>query len=907
MKLRAITLIALLLQALPVTAATVDTGALTTSYFFTGEEGDPPLTAVDVSTSATVNLGDLTGLTPGDDIAITFATTDDLYAQNGFFADDGDLTLLWHARFTLTAGAYSVSSDEIWSFGPVPWMGTGSETVGYEFGPVPQAFSLLVPWGTDLSTVTLTMTDLYSVSGVNAQVTQSSFELASATLSTTSFHITIDPISQRAYLKASNADPGDEFGKCVAISGDTVVIGSTYEASNATGIDGDQSDNSLSNPGAVYVFVRNGMIWTQQAYLKASNTDEYDHFGSSVAIHGDTIVVGAWGEGSSATGIDGNQMDNSAFNSGAAYVFVRNGTTWTQQAYLKASNTEEEDYFGNSVAVNGDTIVVGANGEDSNATGVDGNQNDNSLSNPGAAYVFVRNGTTWTQQAYLKAGNPDGFDDFGRSVAVDGDTVIVGAWGEGSDATGINGDQTDNSAGSSGAAYVFVRDGTTWNQQAYLKAGNAEAGDGFGRSVALSGETAVIGASGEDSSATEVNGNQTDNSAGSSGAAYVFFRNGTSWSQQAYLKAGNAEANDLFGNSVAVNQDVIVVGANGEDSGATGVDGDQTDNSLPDSGAAYVFQRSGTIWTRQAYLKASNTGLSDLFGISVGLSGDTMVVGSAYEDSSATGVNGNQSDSDAPYSGAAYIFGPSGNSEIALSGNGVDITNGDLTPDTADHTDFGIAVIGSGPVIRAFSINNSGDGDLSLTGTLLVELAGSSAFTVSTQPSSSIVAPGGGMETFTIAFDPATSGLHAGTVSIANDDADENPFTFAIQGRALSHDEDTDTDGLNDASEFEMAALGFDWQVAQPELANTYYASANGAGLFTTSQVQALHVGAPLLERDPVSGTFKLTIGVAKSADLTHFAPFPMTVPQTTLNASGKLEFEFESPDDAAFFRVEAE
>ena len=161
-------------------------------------------------------------------------------------------------------------------------------------------------------------------------------------------------------------------------------------------------------------------------------------------------------EASAATGINGNQSDNSAPNAGAAYVFVRNGTTWTQQAYLKASNTEAFDRFGIRAAISGDTAVIGAIGEDSAATGINGNQSDNSATDAGAAYVFVRSGSTWTQQAYLKASNAGAFDDFGYSVAISGDTAVIGAWEESSAATGVNGNQSNNSAGGSGAAYVFA-------------------------------------------------------------------------------------------------------------------------------------------------------------------------------------------------------------------------------------------------------------------------------------------------------------------------------------------------------------------------------------------------------------------------------------------------------------------
>src|SRR5262245_48839547 len=172
------------------------------------------------------------------------------------------------------------------------------------------------------------------------------------------YPLTVDPIAQQAYLKASNTDAGDLFGFSVAISGDTVVVGAFVEASAATGVNGNQAHISAVNAGAAYVFVRSAGVWSQQAYLKASNTNAGDYFGGSVAIDGDTLVVGASGEASAATGVNGNQTDNSAPGSGAAYVFVRSGMVWTQQAYLKASNTATADEFGGVVDISGDTIVV---------------------------------------------------------------------------------------------------------------------------------------------------------------------------------------------------------------------------------------------------------------------------------------------------------------------------------------------------------------------------------------------------------------------------------------------------------------------------------------------------------------------------------------------------------------------
>ena len=469
------------------------------------------------------------------------------------------------------------------------------------------------------------------------------------------YPITIDPLAQQAYLKASNTGVNDKFGYAVAVSGDTVVVGASGEASNATGVNGDQTDNSVSSAGAAYVFVRSRNLWTQQAYLKASNTGANDNFGCAVAVSGDTVVVGASLEASNATGVDGIQNDNSAAASGAAYVFVRNGSAWSQQAYLKASNTDVNDNFGRSVAVSYDTVVVGATGEASSATGVNGVQTDNLLPSSGAAYVFARSGSAWSQQAYLKADNTGPNFLFGNSVAVSGDTVVVGSPGKRETVPPVG---PSPAALFPGAAYVFVRSSGAWSQQAYLMASNAEAGDRLGTSVAVSGDTVVVGATGEASSATGINGNQADNAASGAGAAYVFLRAGSAWSQQAYLKASNTGASDVFGLSVAVSGDTVAVGAHRESSNATGVNGNQDDDpSALSSGAAYVFARSETTWSQQAYLKASNTDAGDYFGYSVAVSGNTVVVGAYSEDGLTTGVNGDQQNDFSPSSaGAAYVF-----------------------------------------------------------------------------------------------------------------------------------------------------------------------------------------------------------------------------------------------------------
>lgn len=497
--------------------------------------------------------------------------------------------------------------------------------------------------------------------------------------------------SQQAYFKASNARAASEFGWATAVSGNTAVITAQYDSSNATG-NGDPNSNTAFQSGAAYVFVRDGSNWVQQAFLKASNTGAGDWFGHSVSISGDTIVVGAPFEDSNAIGVNGDQSNNGANSSGAAYIFVRNGTDWVQQAYLKASNSGGPtsgdaygDTFGWSVAVSGHTVVISANGEDSNATGVNGVQNNNSGRNSGAVYVFIRDGTNWVQQAYLKASNSDGQrpgesfgDGFGKSVAVSGNTVVVGVDGEDSNATGVNGNQSNNEAPDSGAVYVFVRNGTNWTQEAYLKASNTAAGDEFGGSVSVSGDTVVVGALAEDSNAIGVNGGQNSNTRPQSGAAYVFVRNETHWTQQAYLKASNTDAEDNFGLSVAVSGDALVVGAGGEASKATGINGDQTDNSLLYPGAAYVFVRTGTNWSQRAYLKASNTGgpapgedYGDDFGNSVAISADTVLVGAHAEDGNGIGINADQTVRSVRDSGAVYVYtGFAATSQLAITSTG---------------------------------------------------------------------------------------------------------------------------------------------------------------------------------------------------------------------------------------------
>lgn len=420
---------------------------------------------------------------------------------------------------------------------------------------------------------------------------------------------------RQAYLKGSNTEANDSFGYCLAMSGETLVVGAPGEASNATGVNGNQADNSLTDAGAVYVFVRTGSQWVQQAYLKASNSNAGDDFGWSVAISGNTLVVGAPGEASNATGINGNQTDNSLSGAGAAYVFVRSGTTWTQQAYLKASNPGADDSFGYSVGIADNSIVVGAYQEDSDSVVVNGDQTDNTAPNAGAGYVFTRSGSKWTQQAYLKTTDSTAGDALGIAAAISGDTVLLGAPGE---TSLIPGNTSDTSGTSVGAAYAFVRSGTTWTQQVYLKAAQPDSNDNFGRVLALQGDRAVIGAPGEAGNGTLPNGNdQSNDSAPGAGAAYHFIRQGSAWTQQAYMKASNGESGDSLGTSVAITDDFVLLGAKGEASNATGVNGNSADNSAAVAGAAYVIQ-TGPFFTSLGKTGVNLYGVPDVAVASFG-------------------------------------------------------------------------------------------------------------------------------------------------------------------------------------------------------------------------------------------------------------------------------------------------
>jgi hypothetical protein len=477
-------------------------------------------------------------------------------------------------------------------------------------------------------------------------------------------------VRRSVYLKASNPERDDVFGSSIALSADgsTLAVGAPDEDSGARGFGGDPFDNSALYAGAVFVFRKTASGWAQEAYVKPTNTDAYDYFGTAVALSADgaVLAVGAVGESSAATGVGGDAASNGVANAGAAYLFRRTGGAWAQEAYVKASNTGMTDAFGSAIALSGDgtTLAVGATAEDSSSSGINGEPTNNGAANTGAVYVFRNTSGAWAQEAYVKASNLNEFDEFGLAVALsnDGTTLAVSTTNEDSAATGVNGDEASNAVRDSGAAYVFRRTAGTWAQEAYVKPSNPGDYDFFGCAVALSGsgDVLAVGANSEDSTTTGVNGAPTADLAMGSGAAYVFRRSGTTWAQEAFVKASNTDSIDEFGWRVALSSDgsALAVGAYRESSRATGIGGNQADDMLNQAGAAYVFRRSAGTWAQEAYVKASNTGDSDWFGYAVALTADgtTLAVSARLEDSAATGVGGDESSDAAPNSGAVYVF-----------------------------------------------------------------------------------------------------------------------------------------------------------------------------------------------------------------------------------------------------------
>ena len=373
-------------------------------------------------------------------------------------------------------------------------------------------------------------------------------------------------------LTASDATGGDLFGESVSISAD----------GNYAIVGADEEEAGGSNAGAAYIYVRSGSTWTQQQKIISSDIAANDWFGTSVSISSDGTyaIVGA--------------LETDAGYYGSAYIFTRSGSTWTQQQKITPSDAANSDYFGFSVSISSDGTyaIVGAY----------------SKGTVGAAYIFNRSGSTWTQQQKIQASDAQQYDLYGYSVSInsDGTYAIVGAVGE------------DTGASGAGAAYIITRSGSTWTQQQKIQASNAGGSDAFGRTVSMSadGNYAIVGANAEDG-----NGDTITNA----GAAYIFSRSGSTWTEQALLRASDATASDTFGESVSINSDgtYAIIGAWQSSTG----------------GAAYIYGRSGSTWTQERKITASDAASGDRFGYSVSTSSDSSyVIAGAYIKNGSAGA-----------------------------------------------------------------------------------------------------------------------------------------------------------------------------------------------------------------------------------------------------------------------------
>ena len=359
-------------------------------------------------------------------------------------------------------------------------------------------------------------------------------------------------------LTPSDTTYFQQFGWTVAADGETVVVGAPADY-----------PGGLYSAGAAYVFVRDGDAWVEQAKLVAADAAECSQFGYVVAIHGDTLLVGAHYDSAYA---------------GAAYVFTRERNAWTQQAKLTPADAAGGKEFGCAVALDGDRLVVGAMADAQGGY------------NAGAAYVFEKAGATWSEQAKLMSGLAQPGDLFGFAVALAGDTAVVGS-------------PFDDDAGmDAGAVYVFARTESGWGQQAELFASDAATSDVFGWSVAIAGNKVLAGAP------------QKSGTAELAGAAYVFTRVGSTWSSEAKLVAADAQANDYFGYALALRRSTAAIGAPLDSSKETF------------AGTTYLFRCAGNVWSQDCELSAKDVRPSDQFGVSVALTDSLLAVGAPFND-----------------------------------------------------------------------------------------------------------------------------------------------------------------------------------------------------------------------------------------------------------------------------------
>ncbi len=429
-------------------------------------------------------------------------------------------------------------------------------------------------------------------------------------------------VSEARKLSALGGADADYFGYCVSTTQDIAVVGARGDDDNGT------------DSGSAYVLRFDGADWAQQARLLPSDGAGGDRFGWSIGVSGSACVAGAYRD------------DDNGNDSGSAYIFRFDGVTWGEEAKLLPSDGRRDDNFGCGVSIQGDIAIVGAQGHASNDR------------NSGAAYIFRFDGSRWIEDRTLVGSDTEGGDHFGAAVSMSGTTAVVGAYGE------------DERGSAAGAAYVFCYDGSDWVEDAKLMASDGSAGDWFGYAVAVSGDTVVVGAHNADA-----NGNN-------SGAAYVFRLSDSGWVEEQKLTASNGGPLDVFGQSVAVFEDTVLVGA------------PKNDGLLNNFGSGYVFGFDGAGWIEQAALIVPGNASDDKFGFAVALFEGTGVIGAYY------------ADDDNGRSGAVYVF------------EGLSDCNGNAAADVCDIAD-GVSTDRNGNSVpdecEALQPGDfDGDGDLDL-------------------------------------------------------------------------------------------------------------------------------------------------------------------------------------------------
>lgn len=672
----------------------------------------------------------------------------------------------------------------------------------------------------------------------------------------------------------------DQFGHSVALSGSRL----------ATAAHGDNT--GVSDAGTAYLYdLASGTPGTPAHVINTPSPPSEEEFGNAVAISGSVVVAGCYHD---------DKGNNS--NSGSAFTYdISSATPDLPILALENPGPATNDYFGGAVAIAGNTVAVAAYQDDTGAT------------NAGTVYLYNRASPTPTVPV-LTIPNPfpQAQDQFGNAIAISGQLLVVGTA------------KNDNAAiADSGSAYVFDLSGSNSAVPvAILDNPAPAAGDQFGVSVAISGTRVTIGAPGNDV-----------NSANDAGSIYVYdISSGTPAVPVAVIDNPAPAADDEFGHSVGISGQRVIAGCPYSDLGAR------------DGGRAYVFDlASSTPALPAMILNNPDPNPEDYHGIAVAISGTRVVIGASDADfgaldsgkayvhelasSTATvpattldcldhragdafgyvvAIDGTNVAVAAPLAdgntfdrGAVHVFDP----DPPLARLQVEQPPGTGLLAGAASVHFGDSPLGVTTTTQNIVVRNIGTDTLLISGISLVT-GHTGDFSLS-DVSLPLTLEVDEIASVPVAFGPLDSGTRLAILRITSNAVLQNPFEITLTGQGLSAASDTDGDGLNDVAELSLAAMGFNWQVADEELLAILRAGGNAAGLYSGSQLQAMNPGKPLLPRDPASGDFKLTVGARKSVDLMNFVLLPMSPPQVLLDGQGALQFRFPAPEPRAYFRWE--